>query len=679
MAAALALGAAPVFAGRTRSFTSGWRERRDRFPEGVASGDPHVDSVVLWTRWQADAPAGETTLTVELAHDPDFKRIVAVSEVPCSARTDWTCRVLVGGLRPSRFYWFRFCDPTGAGSRIGRTRTAPASSDPRPVSFAFVSCQNVNLGPLTAWRRMLFDDARAPAPGIEFILHLGDFVYDSVWYPEDRPNGYFDRRPRRVVDYANGERIDDFHVPTTVTDYRALYRAYLRDPDLQDARARWPFVSIWDNGEFSDKGWQGIQFYDGVNRPAQTRKVAANQAWYEYMPARVRSANGPVEVFAPPVVEDRPVSEFDDTGLGIEPDNLSAIGSLTGYRRHSWGPNVDLILTDQRSYRSEDYTAAPEAKAIASKRFPQMVPMETLQKIDAGRAWSDGNPTDRLRFGDGDAPNWRRDRIPRTLLGREQKAWFLNELASSTATWKIWANTVATLDMRADPQHLPPGVTSPWPGEGYAGFARTDHSTAYSERAEIYDLVAGKGIAGFVTLSGDRHSFWAGLSAKSLPPSAFDPVGINFVTGSISSPGMVEALEYILPKPHPLRVLYLVDRPGRTHPEASVNLLLKHGVRSCLDYAAHSDLTRAKALTDPGNAPHVAFVDMAGHGYGLVSASAERFTVEFVCIPRPVEPSATDDGGPLRYRVVHTAKIWKPGGRPVLTRSLLTGDAGLSA
>ena len=71
-----------------------------------------------------------------------------------------------------------------------------------------------------------------------------------------------------------------------VDDYRALYRAYLLDPDLQDARARWPFVCMWDNHEFSWKGWQSQQNFSGV-RPAQTRKVAANQAWFEYQPARV--------------------------------------------------------------------------------------------------------------------------------------------------------------------------------------------------------------------------------------------------------------------------------------------------------------------------------------------------------------------------------------------------------
>ena len=42
---------------------------------------------------------------------------------------------------------------------------------------------------------------------------------------------------------------------------------------------------------------------------------------------------------------------------------------------------------------------------------------------------------------------------------------------------------------------------------------------------------------------GDRHSFWAGLAAKALPPDKFEPIGIVFITGSISAPGLVEALE----------------------------------------------------------------------------------------------------------------------------------------
>jgi alkaline phosphatase D len=70
----------------------------------------------------------------------------------------------------------------------------------------------------------------------------------------------------------------------TVDDYRAVYRSYLHDPDLQDTRARWPFVPMWDNHEYSWQGWQALQVFNGKTRPAQTRKVAANQAFLSISP-----------------------------------------------------------------------------------------------------------------------------------------------------------------------------------------------------------------------------------------------------------------------------------------------------------------------------------------------------------------------------------------------------------
>src|SRR5262249_15297143 len=151
--------------------------------------------------------------------------------------------------------------------------------------------------------------------------------------PEDVPDGVYDRRVRDVVRFAAGEKIADIHIPTTVDDYRAVYRAYLADPDVQDARARWPFVSMWDNHEFSWLGWQSLLTLAGKTRPAQTRRVAANQAWFESLPARVVKASGPsLARFAPPAVTDAPIDRFDDSGLGQEPNNLLAIGSLKGYR-----------------------------------------------------------------------------------------------------------------------------------------------------------------------------------------------------------------------------------------------------------------------------------------------------------------------------------------------------------
>ena len=102
-----------------------------------------------------------------------------------------------------------------------------------------------------------------------------------VWYPEDRKT-YYARQVRDIVRYPNGEKIQDFHIPTTVDDYRAIYKAYLHDPELQDARAHFPFVPMWDNHEFSWQGWQSFQKFGPKAFPAQTRKVAAMQAFFEY-------------------------------------------------------------------------------------------------------------------------------------------------------------------------------------------------------------------------------------------------------------------------------------------------------------------------------------------------------------------------------------------------------------
>jgi alkaline phosphatase D len=185
-----------------------WRERRDLFPEGVASGDPDSNSVLLWTRrtppgGPPDEKTGliqSVTLNVEVSADEHFRHVVATAAAPVSAASDWTCRVLVGGLKPGKVYWYRFSDPEGFGSRVGRTVTAPAADDPRPVRFVFVSCQNANDGAQNAYRRMIFEDARAPeAEQIGFVLHLGDFIYEIVWYPEDRPQGMYDRRLRDIA------------------------------------------------------------------------------------------------------------------------------------------------------------------------------------------------------------------------------------------------------------------------------------------------------------------------------------------------------------------------------------------------------------------------------------------------------------------------------------------------
>src|SRR4029079_8652152 len=97
-----------------------------------------------------------------------------------------------------------------------------------------------------------------------------------------------------------------------------------------------------------------------------------------------------------------------------------------------------------------------------------------------------------------------------------------------------------------------------------------------------------------------------------------------------------------------------------------------------LEYAKSFDLKRAWSLSNPDLAPHLEFVDLGGHGYAKVRLSADQMRTEFVCIPRPITRSERPDGGPIRYRVLHTAALWKSGERPRLKTSVLEGAVGLA-
>jgi alkaline phosphatase D len=677
LASAAVLGVIGVWATRSAAAPSqvAWREDRALYPQGVASGDPDEHSVVLWTRRPFDQ-GEQHTLTVEVALDAGFRRVVATTRVPVLAAADWTCRALVGGLSPATIYWYRFTDDKGAGSRIGRTITAPRVTDRRPVRFAFVSCQSVNEGAQNAFRRMIWEDERAPDDRkLGFVLHLGDFIYEVVEYPDEVPHRY----SRTVYDLGrvpDSRKVSNFHVPTNLAGYRHIYRAHIDDPDIQDARAHFPFVCIGDNHEFSWQGWQSFIKYGGKVEPAQPLRVAANQAWWEYIPSRVRKASGAgLDQFRPPAVTTAAIETFDDHGFGTESNNRTAVGSMTAYRALRYGRHVELILTDLHSYKMADPTDRPEAAALDSGEFP-VVPQEWLEIVDGGKDYAGGKPPAVITIGDKTIPNYRKDEPAYTALGGEQKAWLKDRLTRSTATWKIWGATNGTLDMRTDPQNLPAGlVKTAWPGKDFGTFGGGDFSGAFAERAEIYDLVRDRKVSGFVTVSGDRHSFWAGYAAPALPPAGFAPVGLSFITGSISAPGLGEAAEYF--KESPVLPLFVRKTAGAA-PEHTVNLTIKRGVRSALEYAASGDIAKARALTNPDVAPHLEFVDMAGHGYAVVSAGPDAIDTEFVCIVRPIARAGTPDGGLLRYRVSHQARLWQPGTPPKLEQRVIEGDTKLS-
>jgi alkaline phosphatase D len=107
-------------------------------------------------------------------------------------------------------------------------------------------------------------------------------------------------------------------------------------------------------------------------------------------------------------------------------------------------------------------------------------------------------------------------------------------------------------------------------------------------------------------------------------------------------------------------------------------MLIKHGVRSCLEYAKSGDIAKARSLSNPDLSPHVSFVDMGGHGYSVVHATSQFIETEFVCIPRPIERNGRPDGGALSYRVKSRTDLWKNGETPKLQMQILEGNPRFS-
>ncbi|MEU8222363.1 alkaline phosphatase D family protein [Kribbella sp. NPDC048915] len=238
------------------------------FTQGVASGDPVQDAVVIWTRI-APTPllpnggldeGANVRVDWQVAEDARFHRVVRSGTVTTNPDTSHTVHVDVSGLRPGREYWYRF----RAGSHlseVGRTRTMPPRESMRPLRFAVASCQNWRAGYFQTMADVVDRDA-------ELMLFVGDYLYE---YP--------------VQQLAVGRLIDPNLpaevVPTTMTlnQYRLRYALYRTDPDLLAAHSSMPWILSWDDHEVAND-------YESWGTPDLDRRAAAYRAYWEFMPMR---------------------------------------------------------------------------------------------------------------------------------------------------------------------------------------------------------------------------------------------------------------------------------------------------------------------------------------------------------------------------------------------------------
>jgi len=644
-----------------------------RFPQGLASGDPLPRSVLLWTRVERAAPAGADAaerprgdaasipLALQVSRHEDFSSVVAEQELTAPAESDYTVRVLVEDLQPGTTYYYRFEAPDGSRpAHVGRTRTAPAPDDDTTVRFAFASCQAYEAGYYSAYRWLLEEDAAASDDrSIDFVLHLGDFIYEGLGYGA----------ARTVPPFPDGGR----HGPEgteqharTLADYRHLYKTYLSDPDLQEARARFPFVNIWDDHEFTNDAWQGAATYDAGGEPAQERKVAANRAWFEFIPAILSDQPAPSEPpsqakdFTAAPVENTPLDT--DRGPGLHPDenNRAAVDTLTIYRSFRWGRHLDLVLTDTRSYRSP-HPIPPALNRRLGGTDRYLSPLRAVEVFDAGAQYNDGAPPDVVTIGDTEVPNVRRDQPPGTMLGARQKRWWKETVRRSDATWMVWGHSVPTLPMRLDLGSIDPnGETVVFTTDTWDGYLH--------EREELMRFVEAHDVSNFVSLSGDNHNTFAGVVSPTYrhadsESAAASALGAEFSICGVSSPSVFQALLQAVGPDSPLRPLITADGQVTGGQEASLNMTFQHGARASVTAANTGDAAQGLQAANPAHNSHLRYVDSRAQGIGIVTVTADGVETDMVTLPSPTD--ARQAAGPTPLRTAQFRLAAREAGAPV--------------
>ena len=278
------------------------------FKHGVASGDPHPTSVILWTRVTPtpDATAGSgvgprVAVRWQVAKDRRFSDIVAKGSFTTSAARDHTVKLEATGLRPRTTYYYRFLYK-GVASRVGRTRTAPAPhANPRNLRFGVVSCSNLPGGYFSAYRHLARRD------DLDAVLHLGDYLY------EYGPGEYGE--VRKPVPH---------HEMVSLSDYRRRHGQYKQDRDLQALHAKNAFIATWDDHEVANDAWRrGAENHDPKTEgDFLARRRRAHKAYDEWMPVRLG----------------------DSTALG---------DGTRIFRRLRFGNLAELSMLDLRTYRSK--------------------------------------------------------------------------------------------------------------------------------------------------------------------------------------------------------------------------------------------------------------------------------------------------------------------------------------
>jgi alkaline phosphatase D len=468
-----------------------------QFLQGVASGDPAADAVILWTRVTPDVE-GDITVSWEVATDSNFSQVITNGQMITNKNRDYTVKVDAVGLEAGQQYYYRF----KAGetvSEMGQTRTLPEGSV-ASVKLAVMSCANFPAGYFNVY------EMAAQQNDLDAVVHLGDYLYE----------------------YARGEYASEHAVELgrevlpagelfLLDDYRTRYSQYRSDASLQKLHAKVPFITVWDDHEVANDTWKdGAENHNDGEGDFDQRKQAALQAYFEWLPIRPWSEGNHEEIYRSfnygnlvdlhmldtrVLARDKQLeySQYIDATTGafnsstFLADVTDTNRTLLGQTQLLWLQQTLLQSTAKWQVLGQQVLMGkmlmPAAIATQQMSIPQFAELAGLAQL-AGRAQA-SDPT----------------------LTAEELAYLQANQA------KLTPEVIALLQLPAIPYNL-----DAW--DGYAYEREVILATAKSLQHNL------------VVIAGDTHNAWA----SDLTDSGGDIVGIEFATSSVSSPG----LEYYL-------------------------------------------------------------------------------------------------------------------------------------
>jgi len=321
------------------------------FTHCVASGEPGPTQVLLWTRY---ASADETQLKWELAEDADFTRIVVQGDATASPANDCCARAWAKGLKPGRWYFYRFVAPDGEKSPTGRTKTLPVGKVDK-FRIAVFSCSNYGFGWFNAYGHA--GQQAGGAGDFDLVLHLGDYFYEYKrgTYPNAKE--------------GLAERLLPVDESVTLAGYRERFSTYRNDPDLQRLHQLYPVITMWDDHEVANDAWNdGAENHQSETEgPYAVREAAAEKVYREWLPVseaywaqyEIGKLATLFRLETRHVARDKPF-DLGDLMKGKRGPELEA--ALTAFRDGAWqDPSRTLMGAEQEAWLASSLKASTRA------------------------------------------------------------------------------------------------------------------------------------------------------------------------------------------------------------------------------------------------------------------------------------------------------------------------------